>query len=352
MTRNESINTFRTKLEQAPRAAESRAPVAPHPVLGYLLIAGATLFWAISAVMGKAAFAGRLFSGPLPAIDPLILAQTRTTIAVLVLAPSLLLLRGRGVVRISRSDLGHTLVLGVFGIAASNYTYYLSIQRTTVATAIILQYTAPIWVLVYLVARRLQRPTLPRVGSVALAVLGSALAIGLFGHAQFRPDSLGVLAGQAASFSFAFYTVFAGGIVRRNDRWTVLLYVLLGAALFWLVVNPPWRIVAQHYSLRQWEFLALFSLTSALVPFALYLSGLRLLDATRAIVTSCLEPVFSIVIAAFVLSERVTWLQTVGIIIVLGATIVVQLANGVRRRIAPELTQSSDAHHGIGVQVD
>ena len=116
----------------------------------------------------------------------------------------------------------------------------------------------------------------------------------------------------------------------RNDRWTVLLWVLLGAALFWAVVNPPWRVAAQHYSGAQWGFLLLFAVTSALVPFALYLSGLQLLDATRTIVTSCLEPVFTIGIAAVILGESVTWLQAVGIFVVLAATIVVQLPNGKR----------------------
>lgn len=308
--------------------AEPPSAVSPpaHPVRGYFLVAAATLFWAISATLGKAAFTGRLFSGPLPPIDPLILAQTRTTISFLVLAPLLLLLtRGRAAVQMPRGDVARTLLLGVLGIASSNFTYYVSIQRTTVATAIILQYTAPIWVLLYLVLRRRQSATLRRVGSVALAVMGSALAIGLFGQAKFRPDTLGVLAGQAASFAFAFYTVYATGLLRRNHHWTVLLYAFFGAALFWMVVHPPWKIAAAHYSAQQWEYLLVFALTSGLIPFALYFAGLHLLDATRAVVTSCLEPVFSIVIAAVVLGELVRPLQVVGIVVVLVATVIVQL---------------------------
>src|SRR5690348_1596621 len=37
---------------------------------------------------------------------------------------------------------------------------------------------------------------------------------------------------------------------------------------------------------------------SMLIPFSLYLGGLRRLDPTRAVVTSCLEPVFAIAFAA------------------------------------------------------
>ena len=78
----------------------------------------------------------------------------------------------------------------------------------------------------------------------------------------------------------------------------VLLYTTCSASLFWLVVNPPWKIAAAHYSGEQWLFLLLFSLLSVLAPFSFYFAGLQHLEPTRAIVVSCLEPVFSIVIAA------------------------------------------------------
>jgi drug/metabolite transporter (DMT)-like permease len=46
-----------------------------------------------------------------------------------------------------------------------------------------------------------------------------------------------------------------------------------------------------------------FSLVSVLGPFSCYFAGLQHLEPTRAIVASCLEPVFSILIAALVLGE-------------------------------------------------
>jgi len=223
------------------------------------------------------------------------------------------------------ADLGRMFALGVLGVAASNYLYYLSIQRTNVATAIILQYTAPVWVLLYTVARGLQRPTLRRIAAVGLAVTGIAVVIGIFGSGGFRLDAIGVMAALGAAFSFAFYNIGGHSILARYDRWTVLMYVILSASLFWIIVNPPWKIAAAHYSGNQWFFLLLFSLLSVLAPFALYFAGLQHLEPTRAIVVSCLEPVFSIVIAAGVLGEVMRPLQTVGIALVLVAIVVVQL---------------------------
>jgi len=283
--------------------------------------------WGVSASMGRAVFTGRLMPGGkgLRAIDPLILAQSRTTISFLVLLPILLIRRGTRELVLPRRDLLYTFVLGTLGVAASNYFYYLAIQKTNVATAIILQYTAPVWVLLYMVARGRQKPSLQRVSAVGLALVGIVLAVGIFAAGGWRIDPLGLVAAMLASFSFAFYNIGGHSILARYDRWKVLLYTLASAVAFWILLNPPWKIAAVHYNSAQWLFLLVFAITSVLLPFAFYFSGLQHLDATRAIVASCLEPVFSIVIAAVFLGELMGPLQALGIVLVLAAIVLVQM---------------------------
>jgi DME family drug/metabolite transporter len=100
---------------------------------------------------------------------------------------------------------------------------------------------------------------------------------------------------------------------------------LASAAVFWIVINPPWKIAAAHYTGAQWLFLFVFAMTSVLLPFSLYFGGLQHLEPTSAIVTSCLEPAFSIILAAILLGEMVRPLQTLGILTVLAATVLVQM---------------------------
>jgi drug/metabolite transporter (DMT)-like permease len=300
---------------------------AAHPLPGYLFIGSAAFFWGVSATLGRAAFTGRLLKtgASLGAIDPLILSQSRVTMSLLVLVPILLIRRGPAALRVPGRDLFRFFVLGVLGVAASNYLYYLAIQRTGVATAIILQYTAPVWVLLYTIARGAQRPSWRKISAVALAVIGCALAVGLLGAGGFRMDVIGVTAALMAAFSFAFYNVGGHSVLARYDRWKVLLWVLVGTASFWIVVNPPWKIVARHYGPEQWGFLMVFSVVSVLLPFSCYFAGLQYLEPTRAIVVSCLEPVFSILITAVTLGELVRPTQTLGILLVLVAIVLIQM---------------------------
>jgi DME family drug/metabolite transporter len=299
------------------------------PARGYLYIAAATLCWGIAANLGRAAFTGRLARfGSFDTITPIILSQARTTFSFLILFPAVLIVRGWPRLRIPTSDVMRIFTLGILGLASSNYFYYLAIQRMNVAIAIIVQYTAPVWVLFYMVVRGRQKLSVQRVVSVLFAVTGITIAVGV-GSGKLQLDSIGVGAALLAAFSFAFYSIGGHTLIGRYDHWLVLLYATLGAALFWIVLNPPWKIVAAHYSAMQWMFMLVFSIISMLVPFSLYFAGLRHLDPTRAIIVSCLEPVFSIVLAATVLGERIKPLQILGIIFVLCAIAAIQIRNKV-----------------------
>jgi drug/metabolite transporter (DMT)-like permease len=280
-------------------------------------------------VLGRAVFTGRLpLNGEaLHPIAPLILSQSRTSFSLLVLLPVLVGRRGWQRIRLPTPDLIQCLVLGMLGVAASNYFYYVAIQKTSVAIAIIVQYTAPVWVLLYVVARGHQKLSLQKVAAVGVAIAGIALTIGIAGASgsPLRLDSYGFLAALLASFSFAFYNVGGHRILARYDRWRVLTWTLASAAVFWLVVNPPWKVVAAHYAPAQWVFLFVFSMISVLGPFSLYFLGLQHLEPTRAIIASCLEPVFSILLAVALLGEGLRPIQTLGIVLVLSAIVIVQL---------------------------
>jgi drug/metabolite transporter (DMT)-like permease len=255
----------------------------------------------------------------------MLLTQARTTFTVLLLAVFLLVRFGREFFRIGSGDLARCALAGTLGVAGSNFFYYYAIQKSTVAIAITLQYTAPIWVLLYMVLRQRESASLRRFASVLLALVGIALTIGLF-QSDIKLSRVGAVAGLLASFSFALYNIVAPGLVQRHHPLQVMMYTLLGAALLWMALNPPWRLPAERYTSSQWGFLFVFACLSMLLPYVFYFTGLKYLDPTRAVVASCLEPVFGILFAAVFLHEGVGHLQILGIATVLAATVMAQLA--------------------------
>lgn len=315
--------------ETAAEQSISPAPERKHPWRGYFFIAAATFCWGAAATFGKAIFNGSLFAGH-SLISPVVLTQMRTTFAVLVLFLILLLRFGRRIFSIPRRDLLLCALVGTLGVACSNYFYYLAVQKSTVALAITVQYIAPVWVLLYMVGRGRERATLQKAAAALVAMIGTALAIGVF-QSGVKFSLLAVSAALLASFGYSFYNIAGQGLVARNHQFTVMFYILLSSALMWLFVDPPWRVLAQHYSGTQWQFLFAFACLSMVLPYMLYLSGLKYLDPTRAVITSCLEPVFAILFAWVFVHEGLRPLQVTGIVAVLVATVMVQA----RPRAAP-----------------
>jgi drug/metabolite transporter (DMT)-like permease len=314
--------------EFAAKKIVSPAPETQHPWRGYFFVATATFCWGAAAAVGKYIFNGGLFAGH-SLISPVVLTQTRTTFTVLVFGPILLLRFGRRIFSIARYDMVLCALVGTLGVACSNFFYYFAVQKSTVSLAITVQYTAPLWVLIYMVARGREQATVQRTAAALVAMIGTALAIGIF-QTGVKFSLIAALSALLASFGYAFYNVAGQALVTRNHQFTVMFYLLLGAAIMWTVVNPPWKLIAQHFSGPQWGFLFVFACLSMALPYMLYLSGLKYLDPTRAVITSCLEPVFAILFAVLFVGETLRALQIVGIVAVLVATVMVQL----RRRIA------------------
>jgi drug/metabolite transporter (DMT)-like permease len=274
--------------------------------------------------VGKVVFNGQSWLHG-TSINPLILSQARSTFAVVVLLLIVAVGPGMGTLRASRRTLWKCAAMGVLGLCGANFFYYYAIAKSTVATAITVQYTAPVWVYAYTVLARHQRASWLRSVAVVLAFVGCGLVALTGPQAQVKVRMIGIVAALGAAFSYSFYNVIGADLLKQFSRWLVLFYALFFSTIFWLIVNPPWRVAAQHYSGREWLFLFGFAMISMLLPFALYLGGLRLLDPTSAIVTSCLEPVFASVLAASFAGEGLSVWQILGMALVLSQSVVIQL---------------------------
>ena len=112
----------------------------------------------------------------------------------------------RGALRIERADRGALLVLGLFGVAAVQGTYYYSIAKLGVGLAILLQYVAPSLIVLWEMARG-QRPSPPMVAAVLLALSGTALLVSGVDRSSVHATAFDWCVGASSSVIFAFYVL-------------------------------------------------------------------------------------------------------------------------------------------------
>lgn len=284
--------------------------------LGYLLIIAATTFWGISAVLAK-----RLFVDPV--FTPILIAQTRATFGWLIIFIALLL-ASPATLKIRMRHAWHFALLGVIGIAGSNYLLYFAIERMDTALADLIQFLAPVLVAIWMAVRGFERMDRAKVIALVLSVAGCALALGVF-TATPRPivPSRAMAAGLS-TFCYAFLLVWGKHLSRRYSVWTYLNYGLLAAAVFWCFV-VPWRVQLIALSRPSVVFLLLgFALISVVLPYTCFFLGLKRVPASRGAIVSTWEPVAITMAAWAFLGEALTIPQVIGIVLVLAAIIVVE----------------------------
>lgn len=270
-------------------------------------------------------------------VDPATLTTLRVTASAVVLA-TWAVLRRPTVLRLPRGRPMLLLVaLGLVGVAALQWTYFTAVDRIPVGLALLLQYTAP--VLVALWVRLVRRePVRRRVwAALALSLAGLALVARLW--AGLSVDGLGVVAGLGAAVCFATYFLLGEAGVERQDPLAVVLWSFLVAAVAMNLVRPVTGldadVVAAETSLLGalaewtapgWLLLAWIVLLGTVVPFGLELRALQTLPATAVVVVAMLEPVGATVIGWAWLGESLSAVQVLGACAVVAGIALAQTA--------------------------
>ncbi len=283
---------------------------------GVGMVVGATVCWGTMAAVAKLLFRDQ-------GVDPLALVVIRTYLATLTLFACLGAVTP-GHLRVDTRTLRAAAIVGVGGLLTNNFLYFEAIHLTSVATALLLQYQAPVLLALYalLVERRAPSPRLAL--SIVLTVAGCALVVRVYDPAALRLNFLGVLAGVGTAFAFAFYILTSRAALRFVRPWTLVAYGYLAASVVWLPLVPPWRMVAAGFPRQTWgAFLAIATL-GTVVPFGLFINGLKHLPPTQASILAMLEPVVATLAAYLILGEALLPLQALGGVLVLSGVILVE----------------------------
>lgn len=289
-------------------------PQRRSPRLGYALTAVAATMFALNGVLARF-----LLDDGVSATH---LSQLRATISWVILVGVLAVI-GRHRLRIARGDLPRMAWFGIAGLALVNASFYAAIDRLTIGVALVIQYLAPLALLVWLRVAHGRRLSSSLWGAVALSVVGCAFVVQAYDAGGL--DGLGVLFAFASMVTFAIYLVAGERAGHRYDIATTAVWTLGFATLFWLLVRPPWTFPwAEFASLRNLALGLAVVLVGTLWPFLLEVAALRHISASRVGLVATLEPVLATVLAWPVHDEALAAPQIAGGLVVVAAVAWVQ----------------------------
>jgi drug/metabolite transporter (DMT)-like permease len=313
--------------------SEAAFPVEParsrHARLGYLMAASAAVLWGVNGAVSKTILATGLSSERLAEVRSLGAAAGLLTI-VAVVAPRRL--------RIRRRELPYLIAFGVGGLAFVQWFYFLAIHRLAIGVALLIEYLAPLLVALWArfayhehVRRRIWL-------ALALALMGLATIVDVFGGATTLSTS-GVAFALAGAFAYAVYVLLAEHVVGDRDPVSLLGFGFLFAAVFWAALAPLWSFPhsalthstsllghLESVHLPVWGLVLWMVVLGTIVPFFLLVSALRHLSASRVAIVAMLEPVAGAFVAWAWLGEALGGLQLAGAAVVLAAIVLAQTA--------------------------
>ena len=216
------------------------------------------------------------------------------------------------------------MALGILGIGAAQFLYLFAISKINVAAAILLHYTGPVFVALYVVFVQRQKIGIISILSIFGTLLGCYLVVGAYNLQLLTLNQAGIASGMLAAVAFAIYSVLSDYGMQKYSPWTVLLYGLLFASLMWNVLHPPFEAVFHRYSSVQWGWIFFIGICGTVLPFGLYFEGIKRIRPTHASITATLEPISAGVIASIFLGEVMLQLQIFGGIVVIISIILLQ----------------------------
>ena len=229
-----------------------------------------------------------------------------------------LLIRDKKLFKIKFRELLLLIGSGValFGTASC---YYMSMQATSIATAVVLMYMAPVLVMIYSVLFLGEKFSRVKGIALGLVIVGCVLVSGI-GSLKF--NMFGFAMGIMAAISYGSYNIFTKIQMRRGvEPLSATFYTFLFMSLTALCVSKPAQIIplaAQRPAVTV-PWLVALGLATCVLPYFLYTLSLRSLPAGTASSLAIIEPMSATLIGWIVYRESLSMLSFIGIIFILCA---------------------------------
>jgi len=228
-----------------------------------------------------------------------------------------IMIKDRKLFRISPRDLTIVLLCGasMFGAATS---YYAAMQASSVSTAVVLMYTAPIYVVIYSVLFLGERLTPLKTASVILMLVGCSLVSGIIGGLKF--SLMGILLGFLSGITYGLYNIFAKIAMRRNlNPVTVTFYNFTIMAVLAIIFSdfPVFINITAQNPFNTLPLVIGIGIFTGITPYFLYNLSLRDIPAGTASALGILEPMAATVFSVLFLDEILSLQSVAGIILIL-----------------------------------
>ena len=209
-----------------------------------------------------------------------------------------------------------------FGIGASLFgtasSYFTAMQMTSIATAVVLMYTAPILVMIFSVAFLGEKLTKIKAVSVVCMLVGCCLVSGIVGGLKFHVG--GILLGLFSGICYSIYNILTKVAMQKGcNPMTTTVYNAFFMGMIAMCVCRPGQIVtnAAQKPLLLIPLMIALGVVTFVLPYFLYTLAMRDLPAGTASALSIVEPMAATVFSVVLFHEAMGIASVIGVVLIL-----------------------------------
>ncbi len=241
----------------------------------------------------------------------------------------------------TKAELPWLILFGIVGVALVQALYFVAIERMYIGIALLIEFTAPIWILLFL--RFVLKKHVPKGLWYAIALAFTGLLMITQVWSGLSVDQIGLLAAIFDALALAGYFLIGDLLGKTKSSGAIATWGFGVATLILLFALPLWNFPTaalsnemnllgrfENYQLPGWALVLWIVVMGTIAPYLLVISGLKILSASTASIFGMIEPVLAGIFAWWWLSERLTAIQLVGcIVVIVGISIADRARSGV-----------------------
>lgn len=267
--------------------------------------------WGVSGVFGQFLFQSQ-------EIDTFWLVPIRLLSAGVMMMTFLFLKDAENMKAILRNkrDLVQVALTGVFGTMMFQLSFFGAVQSSNAGTATVLQYLAPLIIVIYSCIRMRRPATRAESLSLVLALSGIVLISthGDFSTLVMTPTALAW--GLACAFFMFLNTVIPQSLYGKYPTSVVTGYALFFGGIVLTLIFRPWQYsVIWNMEMMISLFFIIFA--GSVAAYLFYAQSILNIGAGKASLCSCVEPVTATLISALWLNTSFLLMDLIGFVLIL-----------------------------------
>jgi drug/metabolite transporter (DMT)-like permease len=230
---------------------------------------------------------------------------------------------GQNPLRLTRRQATSLVAVGAVLYTLQAMTYFIALRTLPASLCVLIVYIYPSLVVIaaWLFLRR--RVSRWHVGALVASFAGVIL---LVGGAQFQLGS-GLIFAFAAPLVYTTFILVSERVMAAVPPVAASAVMMSGTAVVLCVIALFQGQLVLPATPRAWEISVGIAVVPTMIAISLFLAGLPRVGAARASLISTLELVVTVTLAILLLGDRLSPLEAIGGVLVLGAVVVVQAAH-------------------------